>query len=123
MQGQQSVSVRSSIPELEDSMELWVAQAMRDRVSLSGEIIRQKASRFADLLNIPLEERLALSGSWLDSFKKRCGLKEFKQHGEAGSANPDDVVADRKRVQDLLLKDNYALKDIFNMDETGLFWA
>lgn len=26
-------------PELEDSMELWVAQAMHDGVSLSGEII------------------------------------------------------------------------------------
>ncbi len=104
-------------------MELWVAQAMQDGVSLSGEIIRQKAARFADLLKIPMDERLKLSGGWLDSFKKRCGLKEFKRHGEAGSVNLDDVEADRKRIQEILAKHKFELKDIFNMDETGLFWA
>ncbi len=70
-----------------------------------------------------MDERLALGGGWLDSFKKRCGLKEFKRHGEAASANLDDVTADRNRIQKFLAKEKYALGDIFNMDETGLFWA
>ena len=110
-------------PELEEMLELWVARAMLDGVSLTGELIRQKATRFANLLNIPANERLALSDGWLAAFKKRCGLKQFKRHGEAGSVNLNDVAADCKRIQEFLVRKGYALKDIFNMDETGLFWA
>lgn len=110
-------------PELEEMLELWVARAMGDGVSLSGELIRQKGARFSDLLNIPANERLAFSDGWLAAFKKRTGLKEFKRHGEAGSVKPEDVAADQKRVQEILEQSGYGLEDIFNMDETGLFWA
>jgi hypothetical protein len=110
-------------PDVDDMLELWVAQAMSQRVHLSGEIIREKWSRFADLTGIPGDERLALSEGWLTAFKKRCGLKEFKRHGEAESANPVDIEADRKRIQEIILFEGYAAKNIFNMDETGLFWA
>lgn len=79
--------------------------------------------RFADLLNIPLDEHLSLSGGWLDAFKKQCSLKEFKCHREAGSVNPDDIEADLKRVQNIIARGKYKFKDVFNMDETGLFWA
>lgn len=68
-------------------------------------------------------ERLNLSEGWLTAFKKRCGLKEFKRHGEAGSADLADVEHERMRVQELIAKYGYRLKDVFNMDETGLFYA
>jgi hypothetical protein len=110
-------------PEIDDMLELWIAKAMRDRVHLSGEIIREKWTRFADLVGIPTDERLMLSNGWLDSLKKRCGLKELKRHGEADSANTADVEEDRKRIQELIFNEGYELQDIFNMDETGLFWA
>ncbi|KAJ6605570.1 hypothetical protein DFH09DRAFT_1067823 [Mycena vulgaris] len=92
-------------------------------VHVSGEIIRQKWIRFADLVGIPEDERLALSEGWLGALTKVCGLKELKRHGEADSADLVDIEADRKRIQELILTEGYALKDIFNMDETGLFWA
>ena len=110
-------------PEVDEMLELWVAKAMRDRVPLSGEIIRQKWVRFADLVGIPQDEQLGLSDGWLASFKKRCGLKEFKRHGEAGSVDPVEVEHERERIRYLIVKYKYQLKDIFNMDETGLFWA
>lgn len=81
-------------PEVDDMLELWIAKAMRDRVHLSGEIIWLKWTRFADLVGIPEDERLALSEGWLGSLKKHCGLKEFKRHGEANSANPAAIQAD-----------------------------
>jgi hypothetical protein len=88
---------------------------MRERVHLAGEIIRQKWTRFADLAGIPEDERLALSEGWLASLKKRCGLKEFKRHGEADSANPVEIAAERKRIQELIVHEGYALKNVFNM--------
>ncbi len=111
-------------PEVDTMLELWVAQALSNGVAvLTGEIIRQKWTRFADMAGIPDDERLALSEGWLTSFKRRCGLKEFKRHGEAGSAKPTDVEAERQRIRNIISEGKYELKDIFNMDETGLFYA
>ena len=40
-------------------LELWVAKAMADGVT--GEVLQQKWHKFADLKNIPQDERLTLS--------------------------------------------------------------
>ncbi len=104
-------------------LELWVAQAMHDDILLTGDIIRQKWTRFADMAGIPQDDRLSLSEGWLTSFKRRNGLKEVRKHGEAGSVNLQDVEQERVRVQNLLEAMGYRPKDIFNMDETGMFYA
>ncbi|KIO21035.1 hypothetical protein M407DRAFT_40793, partial [Tulasnella calospora MUT 4182] len=56
--------------------------------------------RFAELEGIDSEQFLSLSNGWLDSFKQRHGLKQYRFHGEAGST--------------------YPLRNILNMDEMGL---
>ena len=58
---------------------------------------------------------------WLEKFQKRHGFRCFRSHGESGSAN---VTA----VQEVLPKlraitDKFVLRDTYNMDETGLFYA
>jgi len=110
-------------PEVNEMLELWVAKAMAENVHVNGEILRQKWTRFSDLVGVPGDERLNLSEGWLTAFKKRCGLKEFKRHGEAGSSDPADVEKERARIRELIWKYRYHLKDIFNMDETGLFYV
>jgi hypothetical protein len=50
-------------------------------------------------------------------------LKELKRHGEAASADPVDIENERRRIQAIIFYEDYPLRDIFNMDETGLFWA
>lgn len=111
-------------PEVDEMLELWITKALGDGVaSLSGEIIRQKWIHFADLVGVPDDERLSLSDGWLTRFKRRCGLKEYRHHGEAGSTNPETVAVERERIRDIIQEGKYELKDIFNMDETGLFYA
>jgi len=110
-------------PEVSEMMYLWVSKTMGDGILLTGEILRQKWNQFADLVGIEEEDRLNLSNGWLQRFKARNGLKEVKRHGEAASANTHSVEDERKRVQALIKKYGYKLRDIFNMDETGLFWA
>lgn len=51
-------------------------------------------------LTFPEDEQLK-GDSWLASFKKAYGIKEFRWHGEAGSVDLS--------------------KDIFNFDETSFF--
>ena len=110
-------------PEVTEMMELWVSKAMSHNILLTGEVLRQKWMKFADLVGVPDDERLSLSNGWLEKFKKRNGLKEFKRHGEASSATSEAVEKERKRIKELIAKYGFQLKDIFNMDETGLFYG
>ena len=89
-------------PQVNEMLELWVAKAMRDGVRVTGEVLQQKWHKFADLKNILWDERLTLSEGWLTAFKRRCGLKEFKTHGEAGSVDPAKVKIECKRICKLI---------------------
>ena len=104
-------------------MDLWVSKAMNDKLLLTGQALRQKWSTFADLVGIPEGDKLKLSDGWLTRFKARNGLKDIKRHGEAGSSGAETVENERKRVQGLVKKYGYELRDVFNMDETGLFYG
>ena len=72
-------------------MDLWVSKAMADRILLTGEVLQQKWNIFADLAGVPKDDRLKLSNGWLARFKDRNGLREWKWHGEAASANNETV--------------------------------
>ena len=110
-------------PRISEMMDLWVSKAMADEILLTGEILRQKWNKFADLDGVPEDERLKLSNGWLARFKERNGLREMKRHGEAGMAKPETVDYERKRIQDLIQVAGYKQRDIYNMDETGLFYG
>jgi hypothetical protein len=110
-------------PEVTEMMDLWVARAMESGIDLTGEVLRQKWTGFADLAGIPEDERLHLSDGWLARFKARHNLKNRKRHGEAASADPKAVEQDQQRLRNLIMEHGYRLRDIFNMDETGLFYA
>lgn len=57
----------------------------------------------------------------LDNFKKRNGIVFKEAQGEAGEINLESVKQWRESVLKNLLS-GYAEQDIFNVDETGLFW-
>jgi len=75
------------------------------------------------LAGVPEDDRLKLSNGWLARFKDRNGLREWKWHGEAASANDETVEQEQKRIQNLIKEGQYQLRDIYNMDETGLFYG
>jgi len=98
-----------------------MTQAIHYSLPLSGKILKEKWRDFARLDGIPSDEWLKLSSGWLESFKNRHQLRAFRKHGEAASVNLKVVASEIERIQEIT-KD-YDLKDIFNMDETGLFYS
>ena len=110
-------------PEVTKMMELWVSKAMAEGILLTGEVLCQKWTKFADLAGVPQDEHLNLSDGWLSRFKAHTGLKQFKRHGNAASADLETVKREQKCIQELINKYGYKLRDIFNMDETGLFYV
>lgn len=108
-------------PQVNHALETWVTQAEHLGMVLTGPVIRAMWKRFADLFKIPEEDCLNLSDGWLTSFKNRTGLRSIRRHGEAGSASSDTVNAERARVR--AITDLYLPANIYNMDETGLFYG
>lgn len=96
-------------PEVTEMMDLWVSKAMSDNLLLTGEVLRQKWTRFADLVGIPKDERLNLSDGWLARFKARNGLKQFKRHGEAASMDPETAKREQHCIRELIAKHGYEL--------------
>ena len=110
-------------PEVSEMMDLWVSKAMADGILLTGEILRQKWNTFADMARVPQDERLKLTNGWLARFKERNGLREMKRYGEAASAKPETMEHERRRIHDLIQEAQYKPHNIYNMDETGLFYG
>ncbi|KAI1002764.1 hypothetical protein K3495_g5436 [Podosphaera aphanis] len=65
-------------------------------------------------------EEPAFRNGWLGSFKKRHGIKSWLRHGEDGSVN--EAVVAQRLAQDQELTTEYHPDDIYNCDESGLFW-
>ena len=70
------------------------------------------------MLNI--EDKIQLSNGWVWRFKQRNGLKKVKFSGEANSAPIESLPAERARLRAILAR--YDKEDIYNADETGLFF-
>lgn len=105
-------------PEIEDALLEWVLRS-QDRIILTDAILIEKAKNFAQMLHVS-ESGLKFSHGWLDRFKKRHGLKQIKKHGEDASADHAAATAAIPQLRKLL--EEYDLRDIYNMDETGLFY-
>ncbi|KZO92477.1 DDE-domain-containing protein, partial [Calocera viscosa TUFC12733] len=105
-------------PDVEKSLSVWIVQAQANGIKITGDVIRVKACRYAQLHGVDPDEFLSLSNGWLERFKLRHSLKEWRFHGEAGSVPEQELQAAQQRL--IALTNVYALEDIWNMDETGL---
>jgi hypothetical protein len=112
---------QTTFPMVTDMLELWTIAAEEKGVVLTGDILRAKFKQFSDRAGIPPHDQLKMSNGWLESIKNRLGLRLHVRHGEAGSASPEDVATERARLQGLLSE--YSLSNIFNGDETGLYYS
>lgn len=102
---------------VEEALILWIEKALECNLTITDLIIKQKGMRFAELLNI---QDFSGSSGWLSNFKQRYSIREYFKHGEAQSAPIEQLPEMRRDLQNILKE--YQLDNIFNCDETGLFW-
>ena len=105
-------------PEVERALVLWIQHMEITGEAVTGPMLQEKRKRFEDELQVPKEERLPSDG-WVASFCKTYRIREWRRHGEAGSADTNAVEAERSRCQKVLAQ--YAPRDRWNFDETALF--
>ena len=63
----------------------------------------------------------SVSKTWIERWKKRQGISQCSIVGEAAAVSSDTVTEWRGQTLPGLLK-RYNSKDIYNMDEIGLFY-
>lgn len=95
----------------------WFEQMRAQNVPISGDVLKKKALKFADDLGVT---SFKASNGWIDKFKSRNNIVHLKLAGEASSVNMATVENFRACLPSLLAE--YSPSDIYNADETGLFY-
>ena len=108
---------RSNYPQLEEAIIKWIHQMRGQKVPLSGPLIKEQALKFAQMMNI---NEFKASDGYIAGLKKRCNIEYRIESGESFSVS--QTAIDNCKSELIELIKNYNSKDIFNLDETGLFW-
>jgi hypothetical protein len=103
---------------MESALVKWF-RANQERANVSGEFVRESAMKILDRL-YPGHEPFEFSSGWLEAFKSRHGIRSYRRFGESGSVDMAALANTLPTIRDVL--DQYAWKDIYNMDETRLLY-
>lgn len=117
--------------KLEKLLLQWIDETTSRQMALNFHVIREKAlSLFERLKAQAIEEgdetakTVNFKGShgWFDRFKKRGLMHNLQALVEAVSADLAAVSAFPEELNKIIQEGGYTSKQIFNVDETGLFW-
>lgn len=110
---------KAKYPDMERALYEWFLQ-YQDRVNMTGELILEKAKDIMKLLYPQHPPDHQFSQGWLEKFKGRHGIKSFRRFGESGSVDVQDMEMKLEAIREKI--NQFSMKDVFNLDETGLFY-
>ncbi|XP_046601956.1 tigger transposable element-derived protein 4-like [Neodiprion lecontei] len=103
---------------MEEALLTWFKHQTANNVPISGPILQQKANDFVRLRG---EENFECSSSWVQSFCARHNIVSGKVCGEAAGV-PEGVTEEWLSHTWPAIWEGYKPDEIFNADETGLFY-
>lgn len=107
-------------PEIELILFEWQKQIEAKGGVTSGEILQEKAKQiWKSLPQYSQQSMPEFSLGWISKFKARHQIKSQTRQGEIGSV-PIHSEEEMKAIQ--TIAGEYQEEDIYNMDETGLYW-
>jgi hypothetical protein len=85
---------KADCPDLEAALFEWQQQMQHKNALITQEILKAKAKEIWERLPQYNEvESPKRSNGWIDGFKKRFKIKEYVRHGEATSADINNLLA------------------------------
>lgn len=111
---------KSENPEMEDQLYAWFLDQRKMNCPINGNILKAKAceimkTRFHN-------EHFMASNGWFRNFKSRKGLRMIKVCGEKNSNDLDAVQPFVLRFQERIRNMGLHRKQIYNADESGLYY-
>ncbi|XP_042899743.2 tigger transposable element-derived protein 4-like [Parasteatoda tepidariorum] len=109
---------KCSKEDLDEALLKWMKVQRSADLPVSGPILKVQAEKFAEQFGY---SEFVCSNGWIDRFKVRHGITFGKICGEAKSANMADIA---KWLSEKWpgIREGYAADDIYNADETGIFY-
>ncbi|XP_013775505.1 jerky protein homolog-like [Limulus polyphemus] len=98
--------------ELNEQVFEWFCNGQSKNIPITSKLIQEKAVMLSVELGL---DDFSVTNGWLDRFQKRHNLS-----GEGALVNEETVNDWCSRLESMC--EGYSLKDIFNADETGLFY-
>ena len=96
----------------------WFKQARSGNIPINGPLLLDKATSLARVLG---EDSFQATTGFIDRWKNRHGILMKKVSGEAGSVVEEDTRPWLNVTLPQLLS-QYKPEDVYNVDETGLFY-
>ena len=109
-------------PELEEILLEWLSACRRMSLAISPSLVKAKVAEIASKLDIA-EGSFSASNGWLHRFHKQNDIRGAHLFGEGGEVDKNDPELLRTLEQLETLIDTYDIENVYNMDETGLFFS
>jgi hypothetical protein len=107
-----------SSQEINDNVYGWFVSQRSKNIPISGPILQEYARNFAKQLDNSTSFKA--SNGWLDRFRTRYNIQFRLICGEARSVDSNTVDDWKSRLHSMI--EHYNPVDVFNCDETGLFF-
>lgn len=98
----------------------WFSQNRSAGMAISGPLLIARAKILKEEMNIKTD--MKFSQGWLESFKKRHGIRQLCVSGETLSADSIEAKKFCSNFENLMEEHDLTLDMIYNADETGLYW-
>ena len=101
--------------EVEDKLYLWIDIMRRANLPVPPSLAILKAKLIS-------QDDFKASWQWFSRFRERRGIQQLLLHGEGAEVDREnpDLVAALNKLYAIIAK--YDSKNVYNMDETGLFF-
>lgn len=109
--------------KLDQACYVWFLQQRSKGAAVSGPLLQEKALQLFPALypNEDVTSYKASSG-WLQKFSQRHGIRALSLQGESLSADTSAIEDFRGELLKKIEDEGITLNQIFNADETGLWW-
>ena len=108
--------------KLDEAVAMWFMQKRSEGVPISGPILMAKALQFHAKLYPDGGEEFKASTGWLKNFQHQYGIRQLAIQGETLSAKADLIQPFKDDLSRIIEEEGLTLNQVYNCDETGLFW-
>lgn len=109
-------------PQLEDRLYQWFLRQRKFKSAISMPILKAKAIQIFNKIKQSDDEHFTASIRWFDRFKKRYGLRNLTITGEQVDCDMGSILPFKEKLKEKIAEKDLKLFQIYNADETGLYW-
>lgn len=119
------------LEKTEQALRIFIEDLTKKRIPISGYLLQEKARKFygeVEKLEPSTDscsggnKKFIASNGWLARFLKRNALHNLKIRGDAASADQEAAKKFPETLAKIIEDGGYSPDQVFNADETGLFW-